>query len=287
MDWIREKFHEINSIKTTLEEIIGIMKGGRKRKKRENDNNNNNNNYKDKDDDHHHKRHTFFSVQQIIDIEHIEHIEHHLWLVTLKNETRDICKNFFVLQGNDIIRFKLDANDIEQIYIVNVTLWDSLIVAKFSSNFYINIYTQHVFNDNKKEIYKVFITKEADVFFQIVLAYQNPKNKSLLPSTFSYIRHSFSLPPLSLQNLLFSTVVHHNLYEGGEIPARILQNCQIFRSIIDEFFAYLRGFDNRGWFFRSLTPRNQNNSGYLYPIMTSNARLLRYFPHIKEMKKFH
>ena len=280
MDWIREKFHEINSIKTTLEGIIGVMKGERKRKKGENDNNK----YKDDyDDQHYTERKFFFSLKQIIDIEH-------LWLVMLKNETRDIYKNFFLQQDNDIIRFNLDANDIEQIYIVNVTLWDSLIVAKFSSNFYINIYTQHVFNDNIREIYKVFITKEADVFFQIVLAYQNQKNQNLLPLSFSYIHNCFSMPSkyLSLQNLCLSTVIHHNLYELGEIllPARIFQNCQIFRRIIDEFFAYIKEFDNRGWFFRRLTPRNQDNCGYLYPIMPSNARLLRYFPHIKEIKKF-
>ena len=68
---------------------------------------------------------------------------------------------------------------------------------------------------------------------------------------------------LSLQNLCLSTVIHHYLYESGEIllPARISQSCQIFS-------------------------RNQDNCSYLYPIMPSNARLLRYFPHIKEMKKF-
>ena len=250
MDLIREKFNDINAIKTTtLEEIKDIMKENSKGKREKNDNDN-------YEDDNHDTQTKLLFDRNIMGI--------NLFLLTLRHETKNIYRNFFFVQQDEIIRFNLDADDIEQIFIVCKTLIDSLIIAKFSSNFYIFIYIQPVFNYNVKEIFQVFIAKDTDCFFQIVLAYQNQRNeiiKDLLPSTrkivekYLYLPMYCLLPPRysDLQNLCFSTFVHHNLYKCGEmlLPARILQNCQIFKRMIDEFLAHIEQFIHHGSWLRN------------------------------------
>ena len=185
MDWIREKFYDINAIKTTKsEEIKDIMIENRKGKREKNVNDN-------YEDDNHNTQTKFLFDSHLLD--------RTLYLLTLKHETKNIYKKFFSVQQDESIRLNLDADDIEQIFIVYATLKDSLIIAKFSSNFYIFISTQSIFHYNIVEIFQVFIAKDADCFFQIVLTFQN---KDLLPSTRKYCL----LPPryLNLQNLCFS-----------------------------------------------------------------------------------
>ena len=301
MDWIRETFSAINAIKQwrRRRRTRTTTRGGTKEKEEEkeeeggvggekkrgrllkvieypelfyNNNNNGNDDGNSNDDDDDEK---FFVVHQITN---------ELYLMTLKDEeTKEIYDKVFVKQNNnnnESIQLNLNANDIERVFVVYITPMDSLIIAKFSSNIYIHIYAQHVFNNAIDIIYLVFITKQVDTLFQIMLSYQKMGFKTDMITT----------PPITttnLQTLCLSKIIKDDLYQWQKkkerFPARILRHCQKLKKIIEEFFEHAEKFYKIGWSLR-YEPSFLNGCDFLYSKLPekfdSERGLICHFPRI-------
>ena len=288
MDWVRERLSAINAIKQWRRKRIWEEKEEEKGrllkfikypefynnntnntittdKINNDDDTNNNNNNND-----HRVGENFFVINQITD---------ELYLMTLKDETKDIYDKVFVTQ-NEITQLNLNANEIERIFVVYITPTDSLIIAKFSSNLCIHIYAQHVFNNAFDIIHLVFITKEIDIFSQIILSYRELGLKKDL------------IPPTNLQNLCLSKIIKDNLYErlkkkkGKEmLPPMILRDCRKLKTLIEEFFEHAENFYKNGCSLR-YEPSHLISCDFLYSKLPekfdSERGLICRFPRIKK-----
>ena len=208
----------------------------------------------------------------------VDQVHDETGLMTLNGETKRVYENFLVPQQKYQFktlqpRFNLRFNDIEDIIVVYVTRKDSVIIAKFSSNFYIHIYAQHIFANFVTKIYLVFITQQADLFFQIVSAYQEKK--------------IFIIPPKysNLQNLCNATIVKHNLAKHL-LPTMLFQNCKNFEKILIFFFGYLEEFNKKGWSLRYELPFQFDFGTRLPKCIDSENGLICHFPRISRQDLF-
>ena len=124
----------------------------------------------------------------------------------------------------------------------------------------------NIFNNDIDKMYLVFITKEKDLFFQIMLAYKG-KN--------------FILPPKysSLQSLCLSTIIEYKL-NFNFLPTSY-QNYEKYREYINTFFKYMERFNERGWQLRYEPCKLFCNYSVLPKDIDSDVGLIGFFP------KFH
>lgn len=200
---------------------------------------------------------SFFAVDRIFD---------DLYVMTLANETKNIRGEFLEVLPANFIRFNLETNDVERLFAVYITPIDSLIAAKFSSNFYIHIYAQHIFNNAIDKIYLVFITADEGLFFQIVSAY-NEKN---------------GIPPeyFTLQNACQSTILKRNL-NYITLPLLLYQRCDKYKKYIYTFFNYMERFNKNCWCLRHETCKIRCDWYSTLPeILDFEKGLIRIFPRV-------
>ena len=196
----------------------------------------------------------------------VEKINNEVYLMTMKKEKKDVKTNFCKKNKKKSTKFDLNEKDIEKIYMVYETTNDSLIIAKFTSDFYIHIYAQHVSNNDIDKIYLVFITKEANLFFQIMLAYKHKRIKP--PPKYS-----------SLQDLCFSIIIEYKL-NSGLLPGIVHQNCENYKEYINTFFEWMEWFNKRGWQLRyepCILFRNRNSVSPK-EVIINDAGLIQLFP---------
>ena len=148
-------------------------------------------------------------------------------------------------------------------------------MAKFSSDFYIHIYAQHIFHNAINKIYLVLITQKADLFFQIALAYQKMK-----------IRY-IPLKYYSLQNLCNLAIILYNL-DKYLLPKMLFQNCKEMEKILF-FFKCMEWFNKKGWSLRH-EPSKLHYSGNWYSKLPKNIHsetgLIHHFPRIRSQRIF-